>query len=135
MSAVLRILAVEDQAPNVALLRASLRRAADSRLADAELAVAGTLAEARFEIMRGRFDVVILDMRLPDGNGLELARELHALQPPPAIVVVTANALPADEAAAREAGADEFVAKPYEPRALLELLARIAGDGEAGPAG
>lgn len=122
----LRILAVEDQPINVALLRAVLTRTPHATLRDAHLSVAGSLAEARAWISREAFDVVLLDVRLPDGDGLELARDLALAPRRPRIVVLTANALPADEAAARAAGADAFIAKPYQPSALLATLRDLA---------
>jgi CheY-like chemotaxis protein len=122
----LRLLAVEDQPANVALLHAVLARARDTPLRDARLSVAGSLAEARAFIVREAFDIVLLDVRLPDGDGLELARDLARAPERPRVVVLTANALPADEAAARAAGADAFIAKPYQPSALLATLRDLA---------
>jgi two-component system, sensor histidine kinase len=123
----LRLLAVEDQPVNVALLRALLARSPHAELRDAELSVAGTIAEGRRLLSGGGFDVVLLDVRLPDGSGLDLAREFSGRLPGTRILVVTANALPGDEEAARAAGADRFMSKPYEPRVLAETLLDLAG--------
>ena len=72
-------------------------------------------------------DLVLLDMNLPDGNGLTLARELRrarrAARPAAAAVVaVTASVLPQDRAAAMEAGCDGFLDKPY---AAADLVATV----------
>jgi CheY-like chemotaxis protein len=125
----LRILAVEDQPVNVALLRAVLERSREATLHDLRLSVAGTLAEARAQLAAATFDFVLLDVRLPDGDGLELARELAAIEGGPRVVVLTANALPGDEQAARSAGADAFIAKPYQPAALVTVLTDLARAG------
>ena len=122
----LRLLAVEDQPANVALLRAVLGRSGAPALNDAHLAVAGTLAAARALLAAESFDLVLLDVRLPDGNGLDLARELADRSRPPRIVVLTANALPGDETSAREAGADAFIPKPYQPSLLVATLLDLA---------
>jgi CheY-like chemotaxis protein len=123
----LRLLAVEDQPVNVALLRAVLSRATDSPLHAAQLTVATSLAEARAVLQRSAFDLVLLDVGLPDGNGLELMTDIGAHAPRPRVLVLTASALPADEAAARDWGADAFLAKPYEPRTLLTALHSLSG--------
>lgn len=122
----LRLLAVEDQPANVALLRAVLGRSSAPELRNARLAVAGTLAEARSLLAGERFDLVLLDVRLPDGNGLDLARELADRPQRPRVVVLTANALPGDETAARDAGADGFIPKPYQPSLLIATLLDLA---------
>lgn len=126
MAGGLRILAVEDQATNVALLRAVLARASEPVVREAELTIAPSLAAGHAALAAGSFDAILLDRRLPDGDGLELARELMKLPDRPRIIILTAQALPAEEAAAREAGADAFLAKPYQPSVLVEtLLAQV----------
>ena len=130
----LRLLAVEDQPVNVALLRALLGRSPHPELREAELSVARTLAEGRRLISGGGFDVVLLDIRLPDGSGLDLAREFAGRLPGTRILVVTANALPGDEEAARAAGADAFMSKPYEPKSLAATVLELAGVRRQGAA-
>jgi CheY-like chemotaxis protein len=123
----LALLAVEDQPANVALLRALLTRSQQPALRDATLDVAETLAGGHAAIDRRRYDVVLLDIRLPDGDGLDIARA-HASRPDrPRFLVLTANALPGDEEAALAAGADLFMAKPYEPSALATNILHLAG--------
>jgi CheY-like chemotaxis protein len=122
----LRLLAVEDQPANVALLRAVIGRSPAPELHGVQLAVAGTLAEARTLLSSESFDIVLLDVRLPDGNGLDLARDLADRPRRPRIVVLTANALAGDAAAARDAGADAFIPKPYQPSLLVATLLDLA---------
>jgi two-component system, OmpR family, KDP operon response regulator KdpE len=117
------ILSVEDEVLNRALLREVLAR--DAGLRDARLVEATSLAEARVAIASDRFDLVILDMRLPDGDGLTLARELHARQDRPAILVLSANVQDEHRRAATDAGADSFVGKPFRVSALTDEITRL----------
>lgn len=119
------ILAVEDDARNVALLRAILERAGY------HLAVAGSLADARAWLAGQRPDLVLLDIGLPDGSGLELADELKHRTPAPSppIVALSARVLAADRKAATEAGCDAFLAKPLRTAELLSLVAAHVGPG------
>jgi DNA-binding response OmpR family regulator len=119
------ILHVEDEAPNRALLRAIVSRAADPEVRSATLVEANDLATARVILERGHVDLLLLDVRLPDGNGLDLAREIRdgSLQARPAIIVMSASVQPTERDAAIAAGADQFLAKPYAPAALLAMVA------------
>lgn len=72
-------------------------------------------------------DLIVLDMMMPGRSGLEVVRELRAddrLADTP-VVMLTARAQAADVAAAEEAGTDHFVAKPFSPAALAELVRSI----------
>ena len=66
-------------------------------------------------------DLVILDLMLPDGNGLDLCRTIRAGSDVP-VLMLTARGDPADRIVGLELGADDYLPKPFEPR---ELLARI----------
>ncbi|MGY4532766.1 two-component system OmpR family response regulator [Pseudomonas sp. TE3786] len=68
-----------------------------------------------------RFDVIILDLMLPGEDGLELCRELRSSSDIP-ILMLTARCEPTDRIIGLELGADDYMAKPFEPR---ELVARI----------
>jgi two-component system KDP operon response regulator KdpE len=123
----LRILLVEDEAMNRTLMRAVLTRASDPRVRLAELVEAETLAEARASLAGGDIDILLLDVRLPDGSGLDLARDLVANgETRPRIVILSASVLPAERAAAIEVGCDAFLGKPYRPADLLDLLGLLA---------
>ncbi|MFO1069482.1 MAG: response regulator transcription factor [Geminicoccaceae bacterium] len=69
-----------------------------------------------------RPDLVILDLTLPDDDGLSLARWLRGSEPQPGIVMLTALGQPMDRVLGLEAGADDYLGKPFEP---AELLARV----------
>ena len=92
--------------------------------------VAGTLARARELIATTTPDVVLLDHRLPDGNGVDAIRELRELRPSVQVVVLTAS--PAEQVmlAAIQAGASGFLSKT---RSLAEVTGavRAAAAGEA----
>ena len=123
-----RILLVEDEDLNRTLVKAVLARARIDAVRDAEVLDAGTLAAARKQLANEDVDLVLLDMNLPDGNGLTLARELAADGPPPgrrrpAVVAVTASVLPQDRAAALAAGCDGFLDKPYGAAELVAVVA------------
>jgi two-component system KDP operon response regulator KdpE len=117
----LRILIVEDDPLNRTLARAVLARAAEPRIRDAVLIDAGSLAEARAALDASTIDLVLLDIHLPDGLGLDLARELHSHPDGarPAVLARTASVLPAEQQATIDAGCDAFLAKPYAPAALV----------------
>ena len=113
------LLAVEDEARNVALLRAVLEPAGY------RLVVVGSLADARAWLTRSHPDLVLIDVGLPDGSGLDLARELRATPPTTRvpIIVTSARVLPADHIAAQQAGCDMFLGKPLRPSELLQAVA------------
>jgi two-component system KDP operon response regulator KdpE len=116
------ILLVEDEELNRALVKAVLARAAVAAVRDAAVVDAVSLAAARERV--DGVDVVLLDMNLPDGNGLELARELAGRPSRPKVVAVTASVLPQDRAAAIAAGCDDFLDKPYAAADLVAVVAR-----------
>ncbi|MDR7273397.1 response regulator [Catenuloplanes atrovinosus] len=119
-----RILLVEDEELNRVLVRAVLARAEDPQVRDARLVEAGSLAAAR-DVLRhpDQVDVVLLDMNLPDGSGLDLATELATAQEKPKVIALTASVLPSDRAAALEAGCDGFLDKPYAAADLVTVIA------------
>ena len=85
---------------------------------------AGTIAAGRAELAQASYDALLLDLMLPDGDGLELTRELRA-QPRTRrlpLLMLTARGEPMDRIVGLELGADDYLPKPFEPR---ELLARV----------
>ncbi len=84
--------------------------------------VAESGAAARAALDRGRFDLIILDIMLPDIDGYAFCRELRAGGSPVCVLMLTARTLEEDLVRGFEAGADDYVAKPYR---LAELLARV----------
>jgi two-component system KDP operon response regulator KdpE len=128
------LLLVEDEAPNRALLRAVLGRAADRRLREATLLEAPDLATARSILAQRPVTLVLLDVRLPDGNGLAVARELRSVPPAqrPRVLILSASVLPSEREAALSAGADGFLGKPYRPADLLDRLIELIEAGSPG---
>src|SRR2546423_13716199 len=118
-----RMLLVEDEVLNRALVRATLTRAHDARLREADLVEAPTIADARKALDNGRFDVLLLDVRLPDGDGLELAASLP--KPRPLMVALTASVVPSPRERAAQAGCDGFLEKPFQPQDLQAVLVRL----------
>lgn len=87
--------------------------------------------EARTQVMRDRPDLVLLDLGLPDLDGQDLLRDLHALSPAP-IIVLSARDQEREKIAALDSGADDYVEKPF---GMGELLARIRTALRRQPAG
>lgn len=69
-----------------------------------------------------QYDLVLLDLGLPEMDGLELCRQIKKVYPSLPVVISTARADVSDKVVAFDVGADDYIAKPYEPR---ELVARI----------
>jgi two-component system cell cycle response regulator DivK len=113
-----RILVVDDHEDNRRILRDLLTSASYETL-EAESGEAGVaLAEAQ------RPDLILMDIQLPGLDGYEATRRIKAnpaLHRIP-IIAVTSYALSGDEAWARAAGCDDYVAKPFSPRALLATI-------------
>lgn len=87
-------------------------------------------AAAARSYMRGlSFDLVLLDVMMPGETGLSLARDLKATRPVP-ICMLTALAETEDRISGLEAGVDDYVPKPFEPRELLLRLRNILRRGQ-----
>jgi two-component system, OmpR family, response regulator RegX3 len=84
-------------------------------------AVAGTAAEAMAKANGSMPDLVLLDIELPDGSGLDVCRELRRQAEVP-IIMLTARGAEADRVAGLELGADDYIVKPFSAR---EVMARI----------
>ena len=79
------------------------------------------MADARAQWASGRFDALLLDVGLPDGNGLDWCRQLRAAGSPAPILVLSARGEEVDRVLGLELGADDYLSKPFSPR---ELVAR-----------
>ena len=110
------IVLIEDD-PNVRrMLTLHLERAGCS------LQTAGSLQEARQILRNGTWDLVLLDRGLPDGDGLELCAEIRQARPDGYIMILTGSAGDPDKIRGFEAGADDYVTKPFN---VEELMARV----------
>jgi two-component system KDP operon response regulator KdpE len=111
----LRVLVVEDDREIRALMRSSLS------VEGFEVQTAVSLSEASAMLAHDLPDVVVLDLGLPDGDGVELVRELRKSKSIP-IIVVSARHQEAQKIQLLDAGADDYLTKPFS---VGELLARI----------
>jgi two-component system response regulator TctD len=112
----MRVLVVEDD-PNLApFLVKALEEA--SHVADR----AGSLAEARKKLAEVRYDLVSMDLQLPDGSGLDLLAEIRGGGHRAPVLVLSSRATPPERVAGLDAGADDYLAKPFS---LDEYLSRI----------
>lgn len=80
-----------------------------------------TISEARDVLKKKEFDLLIFDINLPDGSGLELCREVRDMVKVP-IALLTAKDMELDIVKGLESGADDYITKPFS---LMVLLARI----------
>jgi len=83
---------------------------------------ASTYAEATQQLEQGSFDLVICDIFLPDGNGLDLVRSYHGRDPDAHFVVITAHSTPARALTALRDGAVEYVSKPFDVEELKIIV-------------
>jgi len=122
-----RILLVEDDA--------RLAQMVVDYLAEAGFRVthAATGADAERRLKRETFDALVLDLMLPDVDGLDLCRRIRAESTIP-VLMLTARGDPLDRIVGLELGADDYLPKPFEPRELLARLRAILRRGRTAPA-
>ncbi|HEY3524392.1 MAG TPA: response regulator [Candidatus Limnocylindrales bacterium] len=125
----IRVLLIEDEPANRALVRAILARTDGSGLPPITLVEANTLGNGRAQLAAGDVDVALIDVRLPDGNGLDLASELGRRGPTdrPRTVIVSASVLPSERQTALATGADAFLGKPFNRADLVGTLLALIG--------
>jgi DNA-binding response OmpR family regulator len=112
----MRILLVEDNVELARLLTESL--AAKGFTAD----VLGTAVDARLAIASVRYSALILDLGLPDEDGMTILKELRRAQDPTPVLILTARGSVDDRVTGLRNGADDYLVKPF---ALEELIARL----------
>ncbi|MEM6648730.1 MAG: response regulator [Pseudomonadota bacterium] len=115
----LRVLLAEDNQINSVLATAILKRAGH------HVDVAGNGAEAVETFTLAEYDIVLMDMRMPEMDGLEATKALRAaghIDVP--IIALTANAMGVDREACLQAGMNDFLSKPFDPNDLTRLLDR-----------
>lgn len=88
---------------------------------DIEATLCPTMAEGRARLESARFDLLLLDINLPDGSGLDLLREMRRTSSVP-VILLTANDMEMDIVNGLEAGADDYITKPFS---LAVLRARV----------
>lgn len=95
---------------------------------------AANLAELRQYLRDEPVDLIVLDLNLPDGDGLSLCRELRADGSDVQIIMVTARGSAIDRVLGLELGADDYLTKPFEPRELLVRIRNLLRRARTGPA-
>ena len=119
-----RILLIDDDARLAAMVRDYLQGAG------LQVEIAGDGKSGLARLREQRFDLLLLDLMLPDADGLDLCRRIRAQSGRTGgdvpILMLTAKGDPLDRVVGLELGADDYLAKPFEPR---ELLARIRAIG------
>jgi CheY-like chemotaxis protein len=78
--------------------------------------------EAIEAVKRQTYDVILMDVQMPEMDGLEAARQLGTLATRPRIVAMTANAMQGDREACLAAGMDDYITKPIRVAALMQAL-------------
>ena len=118
-----RILVIDDDL----LIRYGLERGLSQ--AAVEVVTAATAGAAMQEMRAGSFDLCLLDIHLPDRNGLELLATIRQLCPKTRVIIMTASLLDDVELSdnirqAAANGASHFIPKPFELSAVREIIAR-----------
>lgn len=124
----LRVLVVDDHAINRRAIQVILQSI------DCEIAMAENGMAALQACETGAFDVIFMDVRMPELDGRETTRRLRAGDGPNArtpVIAVTADTAPEDIAACLAAGMNHFVAKPLTPAVLLTALGQALDDADA----
>jgi len=114
----LRILLVEDDAMNVELFESALESDGHEVVVERD----GVAGEQR---AADRFDLILLDIKLPKKNGLEVCRSLRARGLRIPIVALSASVLPEEVARTTSAGFDLFLSKPISPRDLRTAVRQL----------
>ncbi|MDH3327553.1 MAG: sigma-54 dependent transcriptional regulator, partial [Gammaproteobacteria bacterium] len=111
------VLVVDDEPDICELIQITLLRM------DMDAHAAGTLAEANALLARNRYDLCLTDMRLPDGNGIELVETICADYSQTPVAMITAHGNVESAVRALKAGAFDFVSKPVDLQALRTMVA------------
>lgn len=128
----IRLLLVDDHAAFRLPLALILERETDLVVA----AQAGSLGEARAVLpeIAGQIDVALVDLQLPDGNGVELVRDLRAMNPEGHTIVLTADTDKRHHAQAAAAGAAGIITKSAQPLEIIDAIRRVHAGELALPA-
>jgi len=112
----MRLLIIEDERRIADLVAAALKQAGFT------VDAVGTVADAAAALPVNAYDGVVLDLGLPDGDGLRLLTDLRCRPESPPVLVLTARDTVEDRVAGLDAGADDYLVKPF---AMVELVARM----------
>lgn len=119
-----KVLVVEDNPDNMRLIKKILEHGGYS-VSGAAIGADGLELAAKH-----RFEFIIIDINLPDMDGLELAKQLRSKvqEPGVPIIAITSNALRGDRAKILQAGCDGYFEKPIDPLTILDDIRRIIGE-------
>ena len=117
----IRVMHVEDHADFRDLMRILLNSQSDMEV----VAQAGSLDEARAQVASSEIDVAVLDLSLPDGNGLDLIPDLRQANPDVGVLILSANLDPAGPERAPGTGADEILDKLAPVEAVLDSVRKL----------
>ncbi len=114
----IRVLVVEDEA--------TLRKNIDRSLRQEgfEVLIAPDVAAARQALEGSQFDIVCLNINLPDGNGLDLLEEARTAHPDLPAIIISGAATPEDRLRAKHLGVQGFLDKPFRLLQLIDLISK-----------
>ena len=112
-------------------VRMDLREAFES--AGLAITPCETLAAARQALAEGPFALVVLDVLLPDGDGVDLLREIKSRAPVTPVMLLSTEADVVDRVRGLKTGADDYVGKPYDRNYILARARQLIGSGELVP--
>ncbi len=120
-----RVLVVEDSSAMRAFVRATLENEGDY-----EVLEAGSGFEALRILPRERFDLVLVDINMPDINGLELVAFMRKTDPhkQTPLIVISTEASERDRSRALGLGANAFVSKPFTPDQLIDAVVKVRAE-------
>jgi DNA-binding NtrC family response regulator len=94
-----------------------------------QVSMAANVSEARRCLETGQYDLVFLDMKMPDGNGMTLLPELHNRYPDMPVLILTAHDKLGAAVEAVTHGARDYLLKPVDPLQLLKRVRQVLDEG------
>lgn len=114
----MRVLIIDDEKEICYLVKRTLEKHGD------EVNTAHTVEDGR-KLTEEPYDVVLLDIQLPDGNGIDMVPDIKSAQTDAKIIVISAYNLPGEVKKARKMGVDAFIGKPFSMPEISELINEV----------